>query len=903
MMLNEFMQVVQNNLSYRRTFLDSFSDPRRDLNKECGYPETVDQDPWKYQDLFDRDPIANRVIEVLPKECWQSTPEVTETKDSEEETQFEKSWKNLGKEVRGQSFYQDEKGSVIWEYLRRADILSGIGQFGIVLLGIDDGLPLAMPANGMNPEDLAGPSGAVSFGLPQGADRQYWLPIATQGYGYGGYQQPGWENPQPLQPYGTPGKFGYDIAGNPIGGSSQMGAQLTPTGYMPGQQASPLQADPLPYTDPQYQGNPQGNPNLREGGAQIPPPGQVGVPSSDSRADPSISPPGGSANSNRRKSHLLFVRVFPESLVRVTQYETNVLNPRFGQPVQYLITLNDPRIGQAGIGLTSATVNVHWTRCIHIADNRTSSEVFGVPRCQPVLNRLLDLQKLYGGSAEMYWKGAFPGISMETNAALGGDVDIDPELEDQLEAYMNGLQRYLQSSGMTAKSLAVQVSDPASQIDKALEAITIKIPCPMRVFKGTERGELASSQDDSKWNDIVRGRCENHVTPCIVVAFIDRLIWLGVLPQPKGYSVTWPDLDSLSDAEKSSIALQQTQTLGTYLQDNISELMDPMNFFTHIMGFKDDVAKEIIENMQQYKQEQQEQQQPTQGSYSAADQGLGANHPNPPDDTTTQPLAYNPQDAPPTPNNPAQATSTGHPLQNTANLYEGAVLYYINNGNGTWSPITYNEGHGKGSGIPGPLPGGGSKGTIVPAIRSAYEKAKSAAALVGKSIYDKLDTKTQEDLKAVHSGYSAIEHYLDKPLHAAQALVNQTIKERGLPDSHADKVAHIVAAVDGIGKWTANVPGAHAAIHALEIATGGAGVALSKVGALVPVGSLAYLAYSTLARNPLATVRAAYKLVSGKVQSNHPTTTPAAMSTLLSEGRRIAANEEMLAWNQYWGWN
>src|SRR6185312_3650467 len=158
-----------------------------------------------------------------------------------------------------------------------------------------------------------------------------------------------------------------------------------------------------------------------------------------------------------------------------------------------------------GIGLPLATVRVHWSRVIHIADNLRNSEIFGVPRMQPVYNRLLDLRKLYGGSAEMYWAGAFPGLSLETNPQLGGDVLIDQSaVRSMMGQYRNGLQRYLQLTGMSAKVLSPTVVDPTQQVDKQIEAICIELTIPVRVFKGSERGELASNQDDSTWNDRVR---------------------------------------------------------------------------------------------------------------------------------------------------------------------------------------------------------------------------------------------------------------------------------------------------------------------------------------------------------------------------------------------------------------
>jgi hypothetical protein len=116
---------------------------------------------------------------------------------------------------------------------------------------------------------------------------------------------------------------------------------------------------------------------------------------------------------------------------------------------------------------------------------------------------------------------------------LGGDVTIDSDdVRDQIENYINSLQRYLALTGMSAHTLAPQVSDPSSQIDKHLEAICIQLGIPKRVFMGSERGELASSQDDASWNDRLKARQNGYITPRIIVPFIDRLISVGVLPEP-----------------------------------------------------------------------------------------------------------------------------------------------------------------------------------------------------------------------------------------------------------------------------------------------------------------------------------------------------------------------------------
>src|SRR3990167_332155 len=135
----------------------------------------------------------------------------------------------------------------------------------------------------------------------------------------------------------------------------------------------------------------------------------------------------------------------------------------------------------------------------------------------------------------MYWRGALNGLSFETHPQLGGDVETDDDaFKDMLENYRNGLQRDIKTVGYTVKSLAPTVSDPTPFIDGQITAICIKLGMPQRIFMGSERGELASTQDDSSWNDRLKHRQEMYVTPCIIIPFIDRMIATGVLPKPSG---------------------------------------------------------------------------------------------------------------------------------------------------------------------------------------------------------------------------------------------------------------------------------------------------------------------------------------------------------------------------------
>lgn len=484
--VNWQQMIVRNmaQLSQRAYALQQMLDPRRKLDDECGYPNTSSLTPRLYREMYDRDPIGARVCEVMPTESWAVEPDVYEDEDMDVETDFESAWKGVSDSLRGESWYEGEEGSPIWEMLLRVDILSGIGSYGVLLLGMDDGLDLSQPL--------------------------------TKG----------------VQP--TPAEDDY----------------IVPTDNAEDEE------------DPEEE------------------------PVEEVKREPWVG---------SRK--LLFLRAFDESLAEISSSDSDPASPRYGQPTSYMLTFADPADPHAGQGQSLVQANVHWTRVIHISDNLGGSDLYGVPRMRQVWNNLLNLQKLYGGSAEMYWRGAFPGLSLETVPQLGADVEIDSEaLKEQMEQYMNGLQRYFALAGMTAKSLSPQVVDPTPQIDAQIQAICIKLGIPQRVFMGSERGELASTQDSDAWDKRVQRRQKRYVTPRLIVPFIDRLIWAGVLPAPsESYCIEWPDLSDADATQQATIALQKTQAMAAYVAGGVDVLIEPQNFLTKVIGFTEDEAGEIEE--------------------------------------------------------------------------------------------------------------------------------------------------------------------------------------------------------------------------------------------------------------------------------------------------------------------
>ena len=290
-----------------------------------------------------------------------------------------------------------------------------------------------------------------------------------------------------------------------------------------------------------------------------------------------------SGRGSGKKYPLLYIRVYDESVVEIESKETDETNPRYGFPTMYKIQFEDPQ--SAGVSNIS-TKNVHWTRVLHIADNRTSSEIYGTPRQQRVYNSLLDLRKILGGSGEMFWRGGFPGMAFKLNGDAGLTTVTDDAKETMttnIHDYFAGLDRSLLLENVDVQPLTPQVVDPTGHIEMHIKAISISMGIPYRIFQGSEEAKQASTQDKRVWNERIMKRQKGYLTPMLVRPFIDRLIAYGVLPEPSAYFVDWPDREAITDKDIADVAVKEVQAMKEYVQGEVSLIMSPKDFFISIL--------------------------------------------------------------------------------------------------------------------------------------------------------------------------------------------------------------------------------------------------------------------------------------------------------------------------------
>lgn len=266
-------------------------------------------------------------------------------------------------------------------------------------------------------------------------------------------------------------------------------------------------------------------------------------------------------------SDLLYVAPFSQEDVDITSIVTDPSDPRFGQVAEYTFTrIGAPR-GQSTVVTelpSNQTKRVHWSRVIHVAEGLLDDKLYGKPRLRNVWNRLLDLDKVAGGGAEAFWLRIHPGYV----ASLDKDLEMSPEdiqtLKDQVEEFANQMRRTIGQRGVDFKVLGADPSDFGPNVDAIFDLLSASTGYPKRILMGSERGELASTQDKTNFDDRVSDRRDEFAEPVVIRQFVDRLIDHGALPEPSsdspdarnGYRAVWPALDTLDETEKAGVAVK-----------------------------------------------------------------------------------------------------------------------------------------------------------------------------------------------------------------------------------------------------------------------------------------------------------------------------------------------------------
>lgn len=263
-------------------------------------------------------------------------------------------------------------------------------------------------------------------------------------------------------------------------------------------------------------------------------------------------------------NQLFYVATYDENQAKIKSYISDEKNPKYGLPEYYEIEMVDYK-SPIGSSVTTTKRKVHHSHIIHISENRLGSRVFGRPRLQEVFNRLMDYEKVTGGGAEAAWLAVYMGFLILTREGVELPPEGTPEWDKTNEAiqmFAHRIQRFATLKGVEeVVNLGVHEVRIRDIYSVICDDLAGSKGVPKRILFGSERGELASTQDMHEWNGVINSRRTNFAEPEMLDPFIQWCIEFGVLPVPQAtkWTVEWQPVYAMTEIMEADYAFKATQ--------------------------------------------------------------------------------------------------------------------------------------------------------------------------------------------------------------------------------------------------------------------------------------------------------------------------------------------------------
>ena len=251
-----------------------------------------------------------------------------------------------------------------------------------------------------------------------------------------------------------------------------------------------------------------------------------------------------------------------EDQLQVTAWETDAASERYAMPTMYQYRRRSIAQQADTRGQPDEWADVHWTRVLIWAEGSSTGDLFdGVPWLEAGFNKLIDLEKIGGGSAESFLKNSARNVvvNFSPDADLSGavkagsgdesqEISVKQALNDQLKRLNRNQDAGMVTQGATVDTLRVDHVDPKPSWEVAASEFAAAVSLPMTVIFGQQTGRLASDEDVKAVNMLADERQENEISPRLL-DLVSTLQTVGLLPAGE-YVVEWPDIDAPSDDDK-----------------------------------------------------------------------------------------------------------------------------------------------------------------------------------------------------------------------------------------------------------------------------------------------------------------------------------------------------------------
>ncbi|TPD64460.1 DUF1073 domain-containing protein [Kosakonia cowanii] len=270
------------------------------------------------------------------------------------------------------------------------------------------------------------------------------------------------------------------------------------------------------------------------------------------------------------------VKLIPawESQVKPGNFDTDTLSETYGQPVSY--NFNEQPVGDDGTYGPVRGVTVHPERIIILCEGAEDDNILsGVPFLRAGYNKLLDLEKVSGGSAEGFLKNASRQIgiafdketdmkAIQAQAEKAGFKDVGEALNEKMSRFNKGTDAAVALQAGQLSVLSVAAADPKPTWEVTANEFAASIQCPFTIQFGQQTGRLASDEDKTDWAKRCNGRRWGFQSS-VVERVLERFWTVGVIDPPSSGEITLAWSDLLAPSEKEKIA--NMQALATVAKD------------------------------------------------------------------------------------------------------------------------------------------------------------------------------------------------------------------------------------------------------------------------------------------------------------------------------------------------
>lgn len=292
-----------------------------------------------------------------------------------------------------------------------------------------------------------------------------------------------------------------------------------------------------------------------------------------------------------------YIATFGQDRIDEIDVVTDPRNDRYRLPKRYKVIVEEADEGEDS---SEETEWIHWTRVIHIPEGTLEDDLRGTPALKPIWNNLLNIEKILAGSAEGYWRGGYQGLVIRPPEGPSGPIQFEDndsgELANEIRQWEQNYKRTIATTGKV-EPINSSVGDPESHLNQQIKEISACKEIPQSILMGNESGERATTEDKSMWNEFIAQRRNQFADAVILRPFIQRLIDIGILPEPNGdgFVIDWPPRVELTQSEKAELMSTKADAVHTVSGGDPERVLSRAELRENVLDMKAEYGSEARE--------------------------------------------------------------------------------------------------------------------------------------------------------------------------------------------------------------------------------------------------------------------------------------------------------------------